>query len=115
MIQAQICRALTQAGLEIIGSALDGKQGVEMALRERPDIVLMDLNLPIIDGMEAARRIIAAYGPCVVMVTAYGDGDLRKRAREIGVCGYIVKPFDRNNLLSPLEAAFEAHMAQTSA
>src|SRR5579872_2781595 len=75
VIQAQVCRALSQAGLQVIGSALNGKQGVEMALQERPDIVLMDLNLPVIDGMEAARRIMAAYGPCIVIVSSYGDAD----------------------------------------
>src|SRR5205814_2075132 len=99
VVQMQIGRALSQAGMEVIGGAVDGKQGVEMALAHRPDLVLMDLNMPVIDGMEAARRIISAYHPCLVVLTAFGDGDLRKRAREVGACAYIVKPVNAESLL----------------
>src|SRR2546423_403173 len=109
VVQMQIGRALSQAGMEVIGGAVNGKEGVDMALAERPDLILMDLNMPVIDGMEAARRIIAGYNPCLVVLSAYGDGDLRKRAKEIGACGYIVKPVTAESLLPQLESAYLAH------
>src|SRR4051812_39607895 len=75
VILVQLNRMLSNAGLEVIGTAVNGKQGVETAIETRPDIVLMDLNIPVIDGMEASRRIIVDHGPCVVILSAYGDSD----------------------------------------
>src|SRR4051794_16284037 len=78
IILVQLNKILMHAGMEVVGSATNGRQGIEMAASERPDIVLMDLNIPIIDGMEASRRIIVEYGPCVVVLSAYGDADFRR-------------------------------------
>jgi len=66
----------------------------------------MDLNIPIIDGMEASRRIIVEHSPCVVILSAYGDSDFRKRAKEIGVCGYITKPMTSDTLIPQLEQIY---------
>lgn len=115
VIQIQITRALKLAGMEVVGGATNGKEGVEQALLEKPDLVLMDLNMPVIDGMEAARRILAdCPTTCVVMLTAYGDSDFRKRAREIGACGYIVKPITADTLLPQLEEAYTNYLARTA-
>ncbi len=115
VIQIQLNKVLTQAGMKVVGSALTGKQGVETASAERPDLVLMDLNIPVIDGMEASRRIIAEYKPCVVIISAHGDMDFRKRAKEIGVCGYITKPITSDTLLPQLEKIYGDYSARSSA
>jgi len=107
VIQAQLSRALRQAGMDIIGNASDGHAAVEIALRERPDVILMDLNIPVVDGMEAARRILVEYHPCVVMVTAHSDRDFRRRASEIGASGYVVKPVTADSLLPQLVDALD--------
>lgn len=115
IIQVQLNKILSHAGLEVIGTAVNGKQGVETAAEKHPDIVLMDLNIPIIDGMEASRRIIVDHGPCVVILSAYGDSDFRKRAKEIGVCGYLTKPITSDTLLPELERIYCDYRAKKDA
>lgn len=104
--QMQLGKILKRAGFTVVGAALNGETGVELALQERPDVALMDINMPgAYNGLEAARRILAEYRTCVVMLTAYGD--YREEARQIGVCGYIVKPLDEQSLLPQLRAALQ--------
>lgn len=112
IIQVQINMILNHEGMDVVGPALNGKQGVEIAAAERPDIVLMDLNIPIIDGMEAARRIIVNYHPCVIILSAYGDSDFRRRAKEIGVCGYITKPITSETLVPELDRIYNEHRSK---
>jgi CheY-like chemotaxis protein len=104
--QMQLRRALTRAGLNVIGTAFNGQEGVEMALREDPDIVLMDIRMPVMDGLEAARRIMASRPVCVVMLTAFSDSDVQLRARELGASGYIVKPITSDVLMPLLQEAY---------
>ena len=79
---------------------------MEAVLRERPDLMLMDVQMPgPIDGLEAARRILAEYRVCIVMLTAFSQEEFRKRAAEINVCGYVLKPITTDTLLPQLEAA----------
>jgi two-component system, response regulator PdtaR len=111
IIQVQLNRMLTGAGMEVVASAVNGKHGIELAAETNPDIVLMDLNIPVIDGMEAARRIIVNQSPCVVILSAYGDSDFRKRAKEIGVCGYITKPITSELLLPELDRIYSEFRA----
>jgi two-component system, response regulator PdtaR len=115
IIQIQLNRILASAGMEVVASALNGKQGVEEATEKHPDIVLMDLNIPVIDGMEASRRIIVDHDPCVVILSAYGDSDFRRRAREIGVCGYLTKPVTSETLLPELERIYTEYRAKKAA
>lgn len=115
VIQIQLNKMLRGAGMEVVGSAVNGKQGVEEAAEKRPDIVLMDLNIPIIDGMEASRRIITQNSPCVIILSAYGDSDFRKRAKEIGVCGYITKPITSETLLPEIERIYADYCSRKSA
>ena len=104
--QMQLGRILKRAGFTVAGAALNGADGVALALQERPDLVLMDINMPgAYNGLEAARRILAEYKTCVVMLTAYGD--YVEEARQIGVCGYIVKPLDEQSLLPQLRNALQ--------
>ena len=106
--QIQLRQILTRARLMVIGSATNGPEGVEMVARETPDLVLMDIRMPgEYDGLEAARRILAEQTVCVVMLTAFNDDDYKAQARQIGTCGYVVKPIDRDTLLPQLEAAYK--------
>ena len=101
----QLKRLLEREGYQVVAVAKDGRDSVGEVLRERPDIVLMDINLPNLDGIEATRRILstyATYQPCVIMVTAYDDEDHRLRAMAAGACGYVVKPFEPPQLVSEI-------------
>lgn len=105
--QLQLRRVLTKMGLIVAGTANSGDGGMDVVLRERPDLVLMDIHMPGgIDGLEAARRILAEYHVCIVMITAYAVEEYRARAREIGTCGYLLKPVVSDTLLSQLEQAY---------
>jgi YesN/AraC family two-component response regulator len=83
---------LRQAGYTVVGRAVDGEQAVEMACTASPDVVLMDIEMPKLDGIEAARRIQECCPLPVVMLTAYESMDLVKQASVAGVGAYLVKP-----------------------
>ncbi|MDX1935093.1 MAG: response regulator [Capsulimonadales bacterium] len=106
LTQAQLRKLMTNAGMKVVGSAVNGAQGLEIALRERPDLVLMDINMPVMDGLEATRRLLAEMSVCVVMLTAFSDQETRSRAWAFGASGYILKPVDRTILLPQLESAY---------
>src|SRR5690242_14654533 len=71
--QLQLSRILRSQGLEVVGTAADGQEAVEVVLATRPDLVLMDIRMPIMDGLEASERILAEYPVCIVMLTAFSD------------------------------------------
>ena len=106
IIQMQLRRMLKTAGLTVLASATSGAEGVEVVLRERPDLVLMDISMPgSVDGLEAARRILSEYPVCIVMVTAFSDEEYRKQAEDIHASGYVVKPVVAESLIPQLEGA----------
>ncbi len=111
--QMQLRKIFQHEGFNVVGTAVNGRAGVETVLRERPDIVLMDINMPLMDGLEAARRILAEYAVCIVMLTAFSEDEYRDRAQEIGTCGFIVKPIDRDLLLPQVEQAVLSFKAQS--
>ncbi len=105
--QLQLGKILKSAGMMQVGMATSGPQGVALALQERPDIILMDINMPgAYNGLEAARRILAEYRTCILMLTAYTD--YAAQAVEIGARGYILKPIDRLTLLHRIRQALDA-------
>lgn len=107
--QLQMRRALTQAGLVIAGVALNARDGVDLVLRERPDLVLMDVTMAgDIDGLDAAAAILATFRTCIVVITAYNNDERRWRAQSVGACAYIVKPVTTQSLIRELEHAFSA-------
>lgn len=106
LTQLQLRRALTVAGLIIVGQARNGAEGVELILREKPDLVTMDINMPVMDGLEATRQIMEQEGMCVVILTSYNDAEHRHRAEEVHACGYALKPFSSEALISILEKSY---------
>ncbi len=106
MTQLQLRRLLRSQGLEVVGAAADGKEAVEVVLATRPDLVLMDIKMPVMDGLEASELILAEYRVCIVMLTAFSEEEYREKAETIGTCGYIVKPFTSESLMPQLRAAY---------
>jgi len=97
---------LEEMGFSVAGSAADGFDAVELCRRHRPDVVLMDIKMPVFDGMTAAETIInEELSGCVVMLSAFRDRELIDRASRIGVTGYLVKPVNERMLLPTLEVA----------
>lgn len=110
--QMQLNRLLRQAGLEIVGVAGNGQTGIEVVLREAPDLVLMDIRMPILDGLEATRQILATTQVCVVMLTAYADESLQEKAFQIGASGYLLKPITGLTLIPQLEKVYAAYKSR---
>ena len=109
----QLDRALTRAGLLVVGRCGDGQEAVEVVLRERPDIVLMDIAMPVQTGLEALRQIMAEFTTCVVMLTANADAEYVEKARALGAAGYVSKPILSESILPALQQAlhmfYECH------
>jgi response regulator NasT len=109
IIRLDLCALLEQAGLEVCAAARDGEEAVELARSTRPDLVLMDVRMPRLDGIEAARRILEERPLPIVMLTAHGDEKLVARAIGAGVFGYLVKPFREQDLLPAIHTALARH------
>jgi two-component system, response regulator PdtaR len=109
IIRLDLRELLEGAGFEICGEARDGEEAVALARSERPDLAVLDVKMPKLDGIEAARRILDERPIPIVMVTAYGERELVSRAVEAGVFGYLVKPFRETDLLPAIETARARH------
>lgn len=105
LIRMDLAEMLEDAGYEVVGQAATGEAAVALVSRVAPDIVLMDVRMPVLDGLSAAEAIAEQGVAAVVMLTAFSDGDLIERARDAGVSGYVVKPASAGNLLPALEVA----------
>ena len=109
IIRLDLCGLLEQAGMDVCAAARNGEEAVELARSTRPDIALMDVRMPQLDGIEAARRILEDRPLPIVMLTAHGDEDLVALAVGIGVFGYLVKPFREQDLLPAIHTALARH------
>ena len=107
--QLQLKKILRAKGVQVVGLAGNGREAVEIVLRERPDFVLMDIKMPVMDGLEATERILAECSACIVMLTAFSDAEYRTRAQALGASGYILKPITSETLMPELEAAFQRY------
>lgn len=96
---------LSNLGYLVVGDAGDGKSAVNLARELRPDVVLMDVMMPDMDGIEAARILTEERIAPVVLLTAYSQRDLIDRAKAVGVVGYLVKPIQENDLAPAIEVA----------
>jgi response regulator NasT len=109
IIRLDLKGLLENAGFEVCAEARDGEEAVALALSEEPDLAVLDVKMPNLDGIEAARRILAERPIPIVMLTAYGQDELVSRAVEAGVFGYLVKPFRETDLLPAIRAARARH------
>jgi len=109
IIRLDLRGLLERAGFEVVAEARDGQEAVDLAREELPDIAILDVKMPKLDGIEAARRILDERPIPIVMLTAYGQEELVSRAVEAGVFGYLVKPFREQDLLPAIAAARARH------
>src|SRR5881296_3639035 len=109
IIRLDLRALLERAGFEVCAEARDGEEAVELARSEEPDVAVLDVKMPGLDGIEAARKILDERPIPIVMLTAYGQEELVSRAVEAGVFGYLVKPFREGDLLPAIHAARARH------
>lgn len=109
IIRLDLRKTLEDAGYVVCAEARNGAEAVELARREEPDLAVLDVKMPELDGIEAARTILAERPIPIVMLTAYGHEELVSRAVEAGVFGYLVKPFRESDLLPAIHAARARH------
>ncbi|MDD9206438.1 response regulator [Georgenia sp. 10Sc9-8] len=109
LIRLDIVESLKEAGFDVVGEAADGETAVRLASELEPDVVVMDVKMPAMDGITAAERIIANRTCAVVMLTAFSQTDLVERARDAGAMAYVVKPFTPADLMPAVEIAISRH------
>ncbi|WP_392426163.1 ANTAR domain-containing response regulator [Barrientosiimonas humi] len=114
LIRMDIAEMLREIGHEVVGEVGDGEQAVATARETEPDLVLMDIKMPRLDGITAAEQIAEANLAPVVLLTAFSDEQLVERAREAGVMAYVVKPFGVDDL-RPAIAVARARWAERAA
>ncbi|WP_370584175.1 ANTAR domain-containing response regulator [Ornithinimicrobium cryptoxanthini] len=105
LIRLDLVEMLGEAGYDVVGQAADGEQAVAMARELSPDLVVMDVKMPSMDGISAAEVLAREGIAPVVMLTAFSDRSLVERARDAGVMAYVVKPFTANDVLPALDIA----------
>ena len=105
LIRLDLKEMLEEEGYEVAGEAADGEKAVELALALKPDLVILDVKMPILDGISAAERIAAQQIAPVVILTAFSQRELVERARDAGAMAYLVKPFTKADLVPAIEIA----------
>ena len=105
LIRLDIVETLKEAGYDVVGEAADGEQAVKLVAELEPDIVVMDVKMPVMDGITAAEKLMDERSCAVVMLTAFSQTELVQRARDAGAMAYVVKPFTQADLLPALEIA----------
>ena len=105
LIRMDVVETLRDAGFDVVGEAGDGETAVRMALELRPDVVVMDVKMPVMDGISAAEKIAKEHAAAVVLLTAFSQTELVERARDAGAMAYVVKPFTPADLLPAVEIA----------
>ena len=105
LIRLDLVEMLVEEGYEVVGEAGDGEQAVALATELNPDLVVLDVKMPKLDGISAAEKIASDRIAPVVMLTAFSQRDLIERAREAGAMAYVVKPFGKDDLVPAIEIA----------
>jgi two-component system, response regulator PdtaR len=105
LIRIDIVETLTDNGFTVVGEAADGEAAVAMAREHRPDLVVMDVKMPLMDGITAAEILTKERIAPVVLLTAFSQRELVERASEAGALAYVVKPFTPNDLIPAIEIA----------
>ncbi|MCW2795414.1 response regulator [Nocardioides sp.] len=105
LIRMDLAEMLTEEGYDVVGQAGDGAAAIELAERLRPDLVIVDVKMPVLDGIAAAESIASKRIAPVVILTAFSQRDLVERARDAGAMAYLVKPFSKTDLVPAIEMA----------
>lgn len=103
LIRQDLREMLTHLGYLVVGDVGDGRSAVNLARELKPDLLIMDIRMPDMDGIEAARILTEEGVAPVLLLSAYSQRDLVERAASAGVSGYVIKPFDESNLLPAIE------------
>ena len=112
LIRMDLVEMLTEAGYEVIAQATNGEEAIALANEHKPDLAILDVQMPVLDGISAAEKIIA-IAP-VLMLTAFSQRELVDRARDAGVMAYVVKPFTISDLVPAIEIAISRHTQMLS-
>jgi response regulator NasT len=104
---------LGEAGYDVVAEASNGEEAVKLAKEVKPDLAILDVKMPILDGISAAEEIIS-IAPPVLMLTAFSQKDLVERARDAGAMAYVVKPFTINDLVPAIEISISRHRQMKS-
>ena len=112
IIRLDLIEMLTEAGYEVVAQAENGAVAIDMAKLHKPDLAILDVKMPLVDGITAAQEIIE-IAP-VLMLTAFSQRELVERARDAGVMAYVVKPFSINDLIPAIEIATSRHRQMKS-
>ncbi|MFF4772418.1 ANTAR domain-containing response regulator [Microtetraspora fusca] len=109
LIRLDLKEMLEEDGYAVVGEAGDGETAVKKAIELRPDLVILDVKMPVLDGISAAERIVSErIAPCLIL-TAFSQRDLVERARDAGAMAYLVKPFTKGDLIPAIEMAVSRH------
>jgi response regulator NasT len=114
LIRLDLVEMLREEGYDVVGQAGDGEEAVRLAEELRPDVVMLDVKMPVLDGISAAERITGARIAPVVMLTAFSQRELVERARDAGAMAYLVKPFTQGDLVPAIELAVSRHAEITT-
>jgi AmiR/NasT family two-component response regulator len=109
IIRLDLKETLAEIGFDVVGEASDGEQAVALADQLRPDLVILDVKMPVLDGISAAQRIATQRLAPVVILTAFSQRELVERARDAGAMAYLVKPFTSSDLLPAAEMAMSRY------
>ena len=112
LIRMDLVEMLQGAGYEVVAQATNGQEAIDLAVEHKPDLAILDVKMPILDGISAAEEIIS-IAP-VLMLTAFSQKDLVERARDAGAMAYVVKPFTINDLVPAIEISISRHKQMKS-
>ena len=109
IIRLDLKEMLEEEGVEVVGEAADGESAIRLARETNPDLVILDIKMPGMDGLAASEKIVEEGLSAVLILTAFSQKDLVKRAADAGAMGYLVKPFQKSDLMPAIEIALARH------
>ena len=114
IIRLDLKEMLEEEGLDVVGEASDGEAAIRLARESGPDLVILDIKMPGMDGLTASEKIVEEGLAAVLILTAFSQKDLVKRAADAGAMGYLVKPFQKSDLMPAIEIALARHAELTA-
>ncbi|MHB1459839.1 MAG: ANTAR domain-containing response regulator [Armatimonadota bacterium] len=109
LIREMLKARLQSLGHQVVGEAADGEQAIEIALKEHPELIIMDIQMPVMDGLDAARQIVQQHSCAIVFLTGYNQEEFVSAASELGAFGYLMKPFRTDDLGPALLVAMKRY------